>query len=98
MILSDSVEIVTGDTVAGWTVAATLPAHVGYRGGETLTSDGRQGYVYRLEVIIPPFDFDPATHRIRWRNVVYQNDGPPMARRRYGRDHHLTIPAKQVTG
>ena len=113
MILRDRVEIITGtlveDPYSGesyidWTVPvveAILPAHVSHTTTAVVSTPdqpGRNALVEELRAIIPPFSFDPEVHRIRWEGTDYTNDGAPMVRRIGGRDHHVTIPMKVVTG
>lgn len=99
--LSDTVEILQAGTVmdhgtpvADWsnpTVAATLPAYVGYSSVSLNIAPGEYSLGERLRAVIEPYDYDPTTMRIRWRGATYTNDGPPMLRMRDGKPHHLTI-------
>lgn len=99
--LRDSVDIIQagivydhGAPVADWsnpTVAATLPAYVGYTSVALTIEPGNYSLGERLRAIIEPYDYDPATMRIRWHGLVYVNDGPPMLRLRNGKPHHMTI-------
>lgn len=53
--------------------------------------------IEQLRVMLPPMDFDPDKHRVKWEGIMYQNDGPPMLRRRKGRTHHVTVALKSIT-
>lgn len=95
----------SGETTISWTTGVTvqtvLPAQVSYTTTAVVSTPdqpGRNALVEELRAVIPPFDFDPELNRIRWEGTDYTNDGPPMVRRIGGRDHHLTIPMKVVTG
>lgn len=108
MKLSDGVEILQatvtrdqyGEPIRTWNppeVVALLPAEVMNSSVAKLTAPGVDSNVEELRAVIPPFDYDPDNHRIRWRGKQYTNDGPPKVRRRNGRDHHLTITLKLVS-
>ena len=72
-------------------------ANVSYQVVERTTNSGQTNSVVLIEeirAIVEPMDFDPAKHHVKWNGVMYRNDGPPMARRRNGRTHHLTLALK----
>lgn len=79
------------------TFVASVPAALSYTSAEADPYGGRTGYLEQLRVILAPFDYDVFTMHIRWRSQKFTNDGPPMIRRRNGKDHHLTIPLKKFT-
>lgn len=105
MILHDRIEVLrvpdgTPDGTVlgpGATVAAVLPAHVGHSSVMAADEPGAAVQVVEeLRAIIEPWPWDHTTHRARWRGVEYRDDGPPMVRRKRGRDHHFTIRLKRV--
>lgn len=72
-------------------------ANVSYQVVERTSNAGHANGVVLIEeirAIIEPMVFDPAKHQVKWNGVMYTNDGPPMARRRNGRTHHLTLALK----
>jgi hypothetical protein len=106
MILRDRVDVVQKTVVVvdgfeqvDWTVVATnVPAEVSFTTVAVVQDTGRTALVEELRAVIEPRDFDAATHRLKWRGKTYMANGPAMVRRRGGRDHHLTIPIRDVAG
>lgn len=94
MRLTDKVDVLTSTDAL---VAAGVRAEVHYTTTAAIVSAGRTAIVEELRCVIEPIQFGN-DYRIRWRGKVYSSDGAAMVRRRNGRDHHLTIPLRYVSG
>lgn len=95
--LHDSVQFLTRAT--GEPTGDPIPAHVGTpRSGSPENAGGIGHYTGVALVVIlePGSGYDPAAHDVQWRGEAWTQDGQPTHSRRYGRDHHVTIPLKRV--
>ncbi len=108
MRLRDQVEVVKaaevddglGNITHDWdnpVVVEVVPAYVGYVSVDSAEQAGHLRMIEQLRVVAEPFAFDPVSQRIRWRGVLYTNDGPPMVRLKDGIEHHVTVVVKQVS-
>lgn len=59
---------------------------------------GREGISIqeRLQAVIPPTEGIEDMTPIEWRGESYVANGPPIVRRKAGKDHHMTVTLRRA--
>lgn len=97
MRLRDRVDIVNQQSSE--TVAAAVPAHVGFVNSAKPDEDGWYPWVMidHLVIILPAgTPWNGVDQALRWKDELWEPDGHPAERRMHGRAHHITIQVKKV--
>lgn len=93
MILHD--EVIALDMSTGAEIAS-MPANVYYQSSALEAGGGSVLLAEQLRAMTAPWDWNVNDHMVRWRGRRYTITGV-MQRRRYGRDHHVTLNLAVIT-